>query len=169
MSVGNSQQDQDSPEVCGTCRANRGELPTPGGVIHQDALWRVEHAFEPIPMVGWLVLKPMRHVEALADLTPDEAASFGPLLRCITAGMTQVLSPIKIYVCLFAEAANFAHIHFHLIPRFADTPPERHGPGVFDYLREAVAQGRNTDDVAAAEQAATAIRERITAACLPLA
>jgi hypothetical protein len=37
-------------EGCGTCRANRGEIPAPGGVIHQDALWRLEHIFEPIPI-----------------------------------------------------------------------------------------------------------------------
>jgi hypothetical protein len=43
--------------ICVACQATRGEVPTPGGVIYQDRLWRLEHAFEPIPMVGWLILK----------------------------------------------------------------------------------------------------------------
>ena len=33
----------DTFDECGTCRANRGEFPTPGGVIYQDGLWRLEH------------------------------------------------------------------------------------------------------------------------------
>src|SRR2546425_3949235 len=101
---------------CGTCRANRGELAAPGGVVYEDALWRAEHAIEPIPMVGWLVLKPLRHVEAFADLTPEEAAAFGPIAHRLTRAMTAVLGPVKVYVCLFAEAEHFTHIHVHLIP-----------------------------------------------------
>jgi diadenosine tetraphosphate (Ap4A) HIT family hydrolase len=155
------QQDGTGLEGCGTCRANRGELPTPGGVIYQDGLWRVEHVVEPIPMVGWLVLKPLRHVEAFADLTPDEAASFGPLVRRITTAMTEVLAAAKVYVCLFAEAAGFAHVHVHLIPRLEDTPSDRRGPQVFEYLREAAAEGRNLGDIADAERAASAVRARM--------
>ncbi|MGH7763205.1 MAG: hypothetical protein ACREOM_02155, partial [Candidatus Dormibacteraceae bacterium] len=54
--------------TCGTCRANRGELPAPGGVIHQDEHWRLEHIIPPLPMAGWLVLKPLRHIESVADM-----------------------------------------------------------------------------------------------------
>ena len=142
---------------CGTCRANRGELAAPGGVVYEDALWRAEHAIEPIPMVGWLVLKPLRHVEAFADLTPEEAAAFGPIAHRLTRAMTAVLGAVKVYVCLFAEAEQFTHIHVHLIPRLADAAPERRGPRVFEYLREANAHG-NRWDVAEAARAADAIR-----------
>jgi hypothetical protein len=41
--------------ACGTCRANRGELPSPGGYVFDDGLCRVEHVIEPLPMLGWLV------------------------------------------------------------------------------------------------------------------
>ena len=156
-----SMVDQQALASCGTCRANRGELPTPGGVIYQDAWWRAEHIIEPIPLAGWLVLKPLRHVEAFADLTLEEAASFGPLVRRITMAMREVLKPTKIYVCQFSEAQDFAHIHFHLIPRFAATPPESRGPGVFDLLSEAASQGRNLADVSAAAGVVAAVRERI--------
>jgi diadenosine tetraphosphate (Ap4A) HIT family hydrolase len=113
-------------EDCLTCRANRGELVTPGGVIYQDALWRLEHSLESIPMVGWLILKPLRHVEAFAGLTPNEAASLGPLARRITRAMTEVLAPARVYVCLYAEAVS--HVHFHLIPRYHETPQVHRGP-----------------------------------------
>ena len=146
---------------CLTCRANRGELMAPGGVIYEDVLWRLEHSLEPIPMIGWLILKPLRHVEAYADLTPDEAASLGPLARRITRAMTEVLAPARVYVCLYAEAVS--HVHFHLIPRDPGMPREHWGPGVFDLLSAASDQGRSLADVEAAARAAMAIRERLEA------
>ena len=153
--------DDGSREGCLTCRSNRGEIMAPGGVIYEDALWRLEHSHEPIPMIGWFILKPLRHVEAFAHLTPDEAASFGPLVRHITGAMTEVLAPARVYVCLFAEAVS--HVHFHLIPRDPGMPREHWGPGVFDLLSAASDQGRSLADVEAAARAAMAIRERLEA------
>ena len=95
------------------------------------------------------------------DLSPEEAAVVGPLVRRATRAMTAVLAPARVYVCLFAEAAAAAHVHFHLIPRFAATPRELRGPRVFDLLREAMAQGRSLVDVAEAEPVAGAIRDRM--------
>ncbi len=95
-------------------------------------------------MVGWLVLKPWRHVESMADLTEEESVTFGSLSRRVMAAMRDVLHPEKIYLCLFAEAEGFAHIHYHLIPRFADTPPERRGPNVFKYFAEAHGLNRSS-------------------------
>jgi diadenosine tetraphosphate (Ap4A) HIT family hydrolase len=145
---------------CGTCRANRGELAAPGGVIYEDALWRLEHILVPIPMAGWLVLKPLRHVEALADLSSDEAAAIGPLVRRITRAMDAVMQPAKVYLCQFSEAEHFAHIHFHLIPRRADTPSEQRGPAVFALLSAARA-GNNLAPVEEAERLAAAVRSRL--------
>lgn len=143
---------------CGTCRANHGLLKTPGVVIYDDGVWRLEHIVEPIPMAGWLALKPWHHVETMADLTKDESASFGRLSRRIVVAMNKVMRPQKVYVCLFAEAENFAHIHFHLIPRLPSTPADRRGPAAFEYLREAAQQGRNLADVNEAARVATEIR-----------
>jgi diadenosine tetraphosphate (Ap4A) HIT family hydrolase len=150
----------DRVEGCGTCRANSGELAAPGGTIYDDGLWRAEHALEPIPMLGWLVVKPLHHVESIADLTDAEAAAFGPLVQRLSAALTAETGASKVYVCLFAEAEGFAHIHVHLVPRRPDMPPERRGPRVFDYLREANAAG-NQADPAEAARLAEAIRARI--------
>ena len=152
----------DQHDTCITCRANRGELRAPGSVIYGDTLWRLEHSLEPIPLAGWLVLKPLRHVESFAALNDDEAASFGPLVRRAMAAMTQVLAPAKVYLCLYAEHRDAQHIHFHLIPRYDNTPPERRGPGVFEYLREAGLRGENLADIAEAERIVAALRERLT-------
>lgn len=147
---------------CLTCLANRGEQMAPGGAIYRDALWCLEHALEPIPLAGWLVLKPLRHVESFAALSAEEAASFGPLVRRVTAAMTEVLAPAKVYLCLYAERDDAQHIHFHLIPRFDATPLERRGPGVFEYLREAGQRGENLAPVAEAERIARELRARLS-------
>lgn len=146
---------------CDTCRANRGEVRTLGGALYQDGLWRLEHVFEPVPVAGWLVLKPLRHVEAFAELTEEEASVFGPLVRRITQAMTKVLAPSKVYVCLFAEHPRAAHVHVHLIPRAPGLPPEYRGPGIFRLLSEARTAGRSLVDTAEAERVATAIRDRL--------
>jgi diadenosine tetraphosphate (Ap4A) HIT family hydrolase len=160
-SLGRISLNNTAPDAaCGTCRANHGELPAPGGVIHEDAFWRLEHILAPIPMAGWLVLKPRRHVEALADLSGDEAAQFGPLVRRITRAMDAVMRPAKVYLCQFSEAEHFAHIHFHLIPRREDTPPEQRGPAVFALLSAARA-GNDLAPVVEAERLAAAVRSRL--------
>ena len=65
---------------------------------------------------GWLVLVPRRHTVALDDLTADEAADLGPLLRAVSSALRDVVRCRKTYVVLFAEAEGFQHIHFHIIP-----------------------------------------------------
>ena len=52
--------------------------------------WRVAHAFG-TSLPGWLVMVPRRHVIALDELTVEEAADLGPLLRALTAAMRAVL------------------------------------------------------------------------------
>lgn len=88
---------------CIACRLHRGALSAPGGTICRDNLWILEHIIEPIPMAGWLVLKPVRHVESFAELKRDEAASFGPLVHRITRAMTEVIRPVKIYLSMYME------------------------------------------------------------------
>ena len=151
-------QDTGNGQTCLTCRLNRGELLAPGGVMYQDALWQLQHDIEPIALVGWLILKPLRHVEAFADLTKEEAATFGPLTRRVTRAMTEALHPVKVYLSMYAEAQGFAHLHVHLIPRFADIPPDRRGPAIFEYLRESKATGQNNGSIADVERVTTAIR-----------
>ena len=53
---------------------------------------------------GWLVVVPRRHVIALDELTAEEAAGLGPLLRALTAAMRAVLGCGRSYVALFAES-----------------------------------------------------------------
>jgi diadenosine tetraphosphate (Ap4A) HIT family hydrolase len=101
--------------------------------VHVGPRWRVAHAFG-TSLPGWLVVLPRRHVIALDELTAEEAADLGPLLRALTAALREVLGCSKTYVALFAEAEGFAHVHFHIVPRSPDLDQSLRGPRVFGLL-----------------------------------
>lgn len=91
------------------------------------------HAFG-TALPGWLVVLPRRHVTALDELTTEEAEELGPLLRAATLALREVTGCEKTYVTLFAEAEGFAHVHFHVVPRYANLDPDLRGPRVFSLL-----------------------------------
>jgi hypothetical protein len=65
----------------------RADLP-PRERLHIGPRWRVAHAFG-TSLPGWLVVLPCRHVTALDQLTAEEAADLGPLLRTLTAAFVR--------------------------------------------------------------------------------
>ena len=93
---------------CLTCASNvaLADLP-PRERVHVSSGWRVAHAFG-TSLPGWLVVVPRRHVVALDELTAEEAADLGPLLRDLTAALRAVLECSKTYVALFAEAEGLS-------------------------------------------------------------
>ena len=122
------------PDECFSCvqAARLAHLP-PRESCWSDGMWRVAHAFNSA-LPGWLVLLPLRHVEALADLRPEEAAALGPLLQRVSSALVEVLGCEKTYVILFAEAPGFQHLHFHVVPRMPGLPREQKGVRIFGFL-----------------------------------
>jgi diadenosine tetraphosphate (Ap4A) HIT family hydrolase len=129
---------RDNPTVpddrdCLSCINNaRLDLP-PRERVYVSSTWRVAHAFG-TALTGWMVVLPRRHVIALDELTPAEAADLGPLLTGLTSALRQVVGCDKTYVALFAEAEGFQHIHFHVVPRHPDLDAGFRGPRVFGLL-----------------------------------
>lgn len=121
---------------CLTCdlvaRRDRGDAPLWDSII-RAAHWDLVHSYN-TSLPGWLVLVARRHVAAIEELTGDEAAELGALLRQTSAALREVTGCVKTYVCQFAEQAEHPHVHFHVIPRMAGQPAERRGPQVFGYL-----------------------------------
>lgn len=120
---------------CYACRREAGfdALPPRERIVF-DRHWRVAHAFN-TAVLGWLVLLPRRHVTAVHDLTDAEAAALGEWQVVLSRALRGVTGCLKTYVVQFAEAEGFAHVHFHIVPRMPDLPPEHCGPGVFELLR----------------------------------
>ena len=121
---------------CMTCeliaRRDAGIAP-PWDCIHRTRFWDVVHSYN-TALPGWLVLVARRHVEAVAELTEDEAVELGVLLRRVSLALQEVTGCVKTYVVQFAEMAEHPHVHFHVVPRMADQPEDRRGAKVFAYL-----------------------------------
>jgi len=80
------------------------------------------------------VLVARRHIEAIDELTPDEALELGVLLCQVSMALKQVVNCTRTYVIQFAEAEGHRHVHFHVIPRMANQPEEHRGTKIFAYL-----------------------------------
>lgn len=141
--------------ACGK-EAQFDDLP-PRECVSFDQYWRVAHAIN-TAVPGWLVLLPRRHVTAVHDLTDAEATALGAWQVNLSRALRSVTGCVKTYVVQFAEADGFAHVHFHIVPRMADLPPEQRGPGVFGLLRRPE-QERVTAD--RADQMAHALRAEL--------
>jgi diadenosine tetraphosphate (Ap4A) HIT family hydrolase len=118
---------------CYSCNLERAaESPARERILVTDQ-WRVAHAFD-TSLPGWLVAVPRRHLRSLGELDAAEAAELGPLLTDLTRALQDVTGCVKTYVILLAEAEGFAHLHFHVVPRMPDQPPEERGPRIFARL-----------------------------------
>ncbi len=109
-----------SGEACLACDVNALRIVPPGDTILRTDTWVADHCIPPM-VRGYLILKPRRHVTAMADLDPAEAADFGVVAQRLMAAMREVLAPERIYVFAFGE--SLAHLHVHLMPRHAGMPP----------------------------------------------
>jgi diadenosine tetraphosphate (Ap4A) HIT family hydrolase len=141
-----------SGETCLGCDVNALRIVPPGGTILGTDTWVADHCIPPL-VLGYLILKPRRHVTAVADLDPAEAADFGVVAQRLMAAMREVLSPERIYLFAFGESQ--AHLHVHLMPRYPGMPP-RGGA-----LIERVFAHEWLVDEAAAAETARRIRESL--------
>jgi diadenosine tetraphosphate (Ap4A) HIT family hydrolase len=114
----------------------------------------VEHCIGPLG-VGTLIVKPIRHVEHVADLTAEESGALGPLLQATCSTVTRLCEPSQVYVCLWSHGP--VHIHFVVQP-VDDQTMERfssHGP----QLQAAMFRHGEPPDVDAVERFSTQARK----------
>jgi diadenosine tetraphosphate (Ap4A) HIT family hydrolase len=101
---------------CFICRKHAGEVaPAPGGWIYEDERWRVCHAPLAMSVPGQLLVESRRHFLDFAEMTPDEAASYGLLLARLFAAVKRATGAERIYTLVTIEGA--AHFHTWLVPR----------------------------------------------------
>ncbi|MEU9403655.1 hypothetical protein [Streptomyces sp. SID4985] len=106
----------DVAESCLACALTAGTAPLPGGQVLRDDRWVVEHCVGPLGL-GTFVVKPLRHVLHVAELTSREAAELGTLLRRVSAAVTEATAPEQVYVCLWSHSGGVpGHIHFVVQP-----------------------------------------------------
>jgi diadenosine tetraphosphate (Ap4A) HIT family hydrolase len=135
---------------CFICRKNVGlEAAPPGGYIIEDMYWKVGHGPAHTSRLGTLVIEAARHYLDFADMTSDEATSYGPLLVKLYAALKAETGAERVYTALFMEGAP--HFHTWLVPRFVEE--QVRGPAL-------LAEETPCNGVAAARLAG-ALRERL--------
>ena len=103
-------------DECLACELTQGRRPLPGGLIHRASGWRVEHCVGPLG-IGTLIVKPERHVTAVADLSHEEAAALGLLLRRSSTVASILVGADQVYNCLWSHAGGTpGHIHYVVQP-----------------------------------------------------
>jgi|SRR5580658_2263030 diadenosine tetraphosphate (Ap4A) HIT family hydrolase len=103
-------------ESCLACDLSSGRLPLPGGLIHRTTHWLVEPSVGSLGL-GTLIVKPERHVTAVADLSRDEAVELGPLLRLTSDVAGRLTDAEHVYNCLWSHAGGSrGHIHYVVQP-----------------------------------------------------
>jgi len=121
---------------CITCelvnRRDAGDAPL-WDCIQRTQFWDLVHSYN-TALPGWLVLVARRHIEAIDELTDDEAIELGRLVRRVSIALREVTGCIKTYVVQFAEHEDHPHVHFHIVPRMEDQPEDRRSVRIFGYL-----------------------------------
>jgi diadenosine tetraphosphate (Ap4A) HIT family hydrolase len=115
---------------CMSCDIVSGKRVEPGGVIYENDYWHIG-TMESSPVVwrGFLCIKLKRHCEQLADLSPEEALTLGPVIQSTCSALTEVVKPAKVYVCSFGDGVR--HVHWWVLPRSPDMRPGMH-PVIFN-------------------------------------
>lgn len=107
---------EEQPGECFICRKQRGEgAPPPGGYLYESAHFQVCHAPAAMATPGTLLVESRRHVLDFAEMTPEEATSYGPLLTRLYMAIKRVTGAERVYTLVTLEGSD--HFHTWLIPR----------------------------------------------------
>lgn len=138
-------------ESCWFCRERRGEDAPPGGWIYEDAHWVAGHAPLGYGPRGLVILESRRHFLDASEMTPEEAATFGPVLGRLTGAIREVVDAERVYT--WASMRAHPHLHVWLLPWWPG------GATGIDYLAASVSvSGYTVED---AEQTAKQLREAL--------
>lgn len=119
---------------CLSCMSLSGERRiSPGPYIYQGAHWIVDHAY-PTTHLGWLVILPKRHIEALHELSREEFQELAEIQYKLVQVMSGDPAVQKEYMMCFAEGEGFQHVHIHLVPKPFELPADVRGPRIFARL-----------------------------------
>jgi diadenosine tetraphosphate (Ap4A) HIT family hydrolase len=106
-------------ETCFLCRKHDGlEAAPPGGYIYKDKNWMVCHAPGKLGPLGTLFIESKRHFLDYAEMTDDESASLGNVLRKIYHALKLHTDAERVYQVTLIDGVP--HFHSWLVPHRAD-------------------------------------------------
>jgi hypothetical protein len=139
----------DGPDCYYCAKHQTGVDPPPGGWLVEDSDWLVGHGPAHMSRPGTLRIESRRHFTDFADMTDNEAVSFGRLLSALYRVILPVTGAERVH--LLATMDYQPHFHAWLYPRAASDP--RRGTAFLDHGMECAQ--------AEAKAAAAAIRSAL--------
>ncbi|OMG00516.1 HIT family protein [Paenibacillus sp. FSL R7-0337] len=104
--------------ICFICEKQLGNTPQPpGGYIYEDEHWKVCHFPAEQSVLGQLVLESKRHLLDFAEMTEDEAGSYGIVVKKLISALKQVAGAERVYTVIMVDGVP--HFHAHFIPRLS--------------------------------------------------
>ncbi|HSK22561.1 MAG TPA: hypothetical protein VK906_05265 [Egicoccus sp.] len=86
---------------------------------YERAAWHDERwvltRYEPSPFLGVVLLQPLVHIESIADLPPDLAAEFGPMVGRVQRAIESLGGIGRVHVNYWGDGG--AHLHVWFYPR----------------------------------------------------
>jgi diadenosine tetraphosphate (Ap4A) HIT family hydrolase len=108
-------------ESCLICRKHKGEEATPpGGYIYEDEHWMVCHAQPHMGPLGTLFIESRRHFLDYAEMTREESASLGEMMKKIYSALKLHAEAERVYHVTLIEGVP--HFHSWLVPHRKDDP-----------------------------------------------
>jgi diadenosine tetraphosphate (Ap4A) HIT family hydrolase len=103
-------------ESCFLCRKHTGlEAAPPGGYIYEDPHWMVCHAPGKLGPLGTLFIESKRHFLDYADMTDEESASLGHVMRKTYHALKLHTDAERVYQVTLIDGVP--HFHSWLVPR----------------------------------------------------
>lgn len=108
-------------ETCFICRKHNGqEAAPPGGYIYEDEHWMVCHAPGKLGTLGQLFIEARRHFLDYAEMTDEESASLGNVMRKVYQALKLYTGAERVYQVTLMDGVP--HFHSWLVPRREDDP-----------------------------------------------
>lgn len=107
--------------TCFLCRKHNGEeaIP-PGGYIYEDEHWMVCHAPARLGPLGTLFIESKRHFLDYAEMTDEESASLGNVMRKVYDALKLHIEAERVYQVTLMEGVP--HFHSWLVPHRKEDP-----------------------------------------------
>jgi histidine triad (HIT) family protein len=83
------------------------------------------------PVLGYFLIEPKRHITSLAEMNEDEAADLGEFTVKLSRFLEEKMGAEQVYLFKIGDLVN--HVHFHILPRYPNTPKEFWGLAARDY------------------------------------
>jgi diadenosine tetraphosphate (Ap4A) HIT family hydrolase len=84
--------------------------------MYHTEYWATNHCIGSLGL-GTLIVAPVRHVTAVAELSDAEARELGPLLRTASAVASRLVQAEQVYNCLWSHAGGVpGHLHYVVQP-----------------------------------------------------